>query len=321
MKKKEIKCSIVQDLLPNYIEKLTSEDTNKVMEEHLSVCEECKKTYNQMIAEVGEIDKASKTELKFFKKIKKTRLFAAAISIILTLILSYSLYAMEFKYSTDKGELSNAITEYLAPLNKNIDAYVLETKEMEGRLIVSFKNQMNENVNGIAEFIKGFNGKYRIAMTKIRSSEYSSVVQPYVIEIVKGERIIAVSGYNLSSEIEQYGLVYTAYTEPGTLSDYRVNRTFKFDTPNLQFLEFYDANELDARLLDSEGKELYNYLITDVSFYNKDGKNITEDFKIPESDIQNESSTTAVMELGLVYYLIIIVLGFGIIMVRYFLTD
>ena len=45
---KERDCKIVQDLLPNYIEKLTNEETNKFIEEHLKTCEECKKIYDNM---------------------------------------------------------------------------------------------------------------------------------------------------------------------------------------------------------------------------------------------------------------------------------
>ena len=31
-------CKIIQDLLPNYIEKLTNEETNNFIEEHLKEC-------------------------------------------------------------------------------------------------------------------------------------------------------------------------------------------------------------------------------------------------------------------------------------------
>ena len=41
-------CKIVQDLLPNYIENLTSEETNTFIEEHLTECEDCKKIYETM---------------------------------------------------------------------------------------------------------------------------------------------------------------------------------------------------------------------------------------------------------------------------------
>ncbi|HSR04415.1 MAG TPA: zf-HC2 domain-containing protein, partial [Proteiniclasticum sp.] len=35
---KEIGCSIVRDLLPSYIEKLTSEETDQVIRVHLDTC-------------------------------------------------------------------------------------------------------------------------------------------------------------------------------------------------------------------------------------------------------------------------------------------
>ena len=37
-------CKIVQDLLPNYIEKLTNDETNKYVEEHLKECSKSYKT-------------------------------------------------------------------------------------------------------------------------------------------------------------------------------------------------------------------------------------------------------------------------------------
>ena len=42
---KEIRnCKIVQDLLPNYIDGLTNEETNLFIENHLKECSVCKKT-------------------------------------------------------------------------------------------------------------------------------------------------------------------------------------------------------------------------------------------------------------------------------------
>ena len=41
-------CKIVQDLLPNYIDKLTADDTNEFIENHLKECEEnYAKKYNK----------------------------------------------------------------------------------------------------------------------------------------------------------------------------------------------------------------------------------------------------------------------------------
>ena len=108
--KKDITCSIVQDLLPSYIEHLTSDETNLVVKEHLGTCEECRSIQEAMVKEVTEVEKAPKAELKFFRKIRKTKLIAAGISILLTLILTYVVYAMEFSYALDKTELSLAVT-------------------------------------------------------------------------------------------------------------------------------------------------------------------------------------------------------------------
>ena len=41
-------CKIVQDLLPNYIEKLTNIETNQFVEEHLKQCKECKEIVSNM---------------------------------------------------------------------------------------------------------------------------------------------------------------------------------------------------------------------------------------------------------------------------------
>jgi len=53
-------CKIVQDLLPNYIEGLTSDVTNTSIEEHLSSCDACKKVLMIMTKEVNEMNKERK---------------------------------------------------------------------------------------------------------------------------------------------------------------------------------------------------------------------------------------------------------------------
>ena len=50
--KEKRECKLVQDLLPNYIEKVISEETNQYMEEHLQSCAECNKVYTSMTKEI-----------------------------------------------------------------------------------------------------------------------------------------------------------------------------------------------------------------------------------------------------------------------------
>jgi hypothetical protein len=317
--KNQLTCSIVQDLLPNYIEKMTSDETNKVIEQHLDSCENCKSAYEQMAVDIDNPVKAPVIELNFLKKVKRIRLLAAALCVVLTLIFSYLIYASEYKYSYDKADLSAAITEFASPFDP-VDAYVLETKEIDGMLIASFKDRSRDGVNGIAVLLKGFNQKYRIVSSKINSAEYTSVVQIFPVEL-KDQQYYVVSGYNLSDEIRYYGLDYATYSEPGTLSDNRIMRSLKYEVKNLQFLELYPAEELNSLLENSSEETLHSYYLVATSLYDADGREITEEFINQESTGDRVSSSTGKAELFMLYVFIIIVMGLGYIFTRYFLTD
>ena len=41
----KIKCNVIKDILPLYIENIASEDTRVLIEEHIDECEDCKKKY------------------------------------------------------------------------------------------------------------------------------------------------------------------------------------------------------------------------------------------------------------------------------------
>ncbi|WP_461206742.1 zf-HC2 domain-containing protein [Clostridium sp. DL1XJH146] len=318
--KKELECSIVQDLLPSYIEKLTSNDTNQAIENHLNNCVDCQNIYNNMNTEIIETVKAPVIELKFLKKVKRTRLLAAALCVILSLLLSYIIYDMEYKYSSDKADLSSAITEFMAFDDNDIDAYALETKEVDGVLLVSFKDQTYGNINGIAKFLKGFNQKYRIVEANVESSEYSSVVQFYPIEI-KDKQYTAISAYNLSDDIKYYGLDFATYSSNDSLSEDRIIESLKIEVKNQQFLEIYETKELEGLLEKSMSQVRDNKFLISTSMYKSDGADITDSYRILGDDIQDVSFVMGKAELFLIYVYITIIIGLGIIMTRYFLTD
>ena len=69
MMKEKRECKIVQDLLPNYIEKLTNEETNKFIEEHLKGCNECQKIFENMKKDFQvNATKRDNREVKYIKK-------------------------------------------------------------------------------------------------------------------------------------------------------------------------------------------------------------------------------------------------------------
>lgn len=54
MKTENLECDIVQDLLPLYLDKKTSEETDKFVEKHLWECETCGQVYEVMNSSLGE---------------------------------------------------------------------------------------------------------------------------------------------------------------------------------------------------------------------------------------------------------------------------
>lgn len=84
-------CKIFQDLLPAYIDKLTSEETNAFMEEHLNSCEECKKAYEEMTADI-EKDAVKNTEViktikKYKRKIRNLKILIWTVVIAVILVI------------------------------------------------------------------------------------------------------------------------------------------------------------------------------------------------------------------------------------------
>lgn len=123
-------CKIVQDLLPNYIENLTDEETNKYIEEHIGNCEKCKIAYENMKQELKvSTEKSDKREIKQingFKKINsKLKFFKVTLFLIILILL------LIFVVNTGRkmiiiSSLSNKAKEYESSDNYHWTTYSFE---------------------------------------------------------------------------------------------------------------------------------------------------------------------------------------------------
>ena len=73
MNKKE--CKIIQDLLPNYIESLTTKETNEFIDNHLVECKECKKTLDAMKKNTVNEQKSAKKQIDYLKKYRRKMIY------------------------------------------------------------------------------------------------------------------------------------------------------------------------------------------------------------------------------------------------------
>lgn len=68
-----MKCYVVRDLLPRYLDGLTGEEASGEIKAHLETCEGCRTVYEQMAADIPQDLTPKEKNIDFFKKLK-TRL-------------------------------------------------------------------------------------------------------------------------------------------------------------------------------------------------------------------------------------------------------
>ncbi|KOY83996.1 hypothetical protein ADM90_00870 [Lysinibacillus macroides] len=84
-------CNIIKDLLPSYIDDICSEDTRKVVEEHLAQCEKCRlslKRMQQQTDYIQQMPEEAKKAISPFKKINKKRRIQVFVAIVFTFIIT-----------------------------------------------------------------------------------------------------------------------------------------------------------------------------------------------------------------------------------------
>jgi len=96
---KEIKCTIIQDVLPLYVDEVVSQDTKEMIEEHLVHCEKCQKEYEVMRR---ELIIPAEHKVSIFKKINKRwrnkKVKISIISVLATAIILFGAFAYVVYY-------------------------------------------------------------------------------------------------------------------------------------------------------------------------------------------------------------------------------
>ncbi|HEY8362800.1 MAG TPA: zf-HC2 domain-containing protein [Tissierellaceae bacterium] len=137
----KVTCNIVKDLLPLYVENLTSEDTRKIVEEHIENCQDCRrelesmKNYKEIPIDTN-MEPFKKIEKKLFKNKVETIVFTALLVLIFSIIALAYLTAPEYlPYSSsivslkeyEDGKIVITFSEEVAgyDINKYEDSYSL----------------------------------------------------------------------------------------------------------------------------------------------------------------------------------------------------
>ena len=140
---KKTECKIIQDLLPSYIDGLTSNDTNTFIEQHIENCSECEEVLKNMQGDI-QLEKINNSKkINALKKVKRRYRRITVISILLVILViiialylwnNYRLITNENgkitieRFTFDKSNASNyknVIINYRYEQNNGtIDGYV-----------------------------------------------------------------------------------------------------------------------------------------------------------------------------------------------------
>jgi len=197
---KEIKCTIIQDILPLYVDEVVSQDTKEMVDEHLQYCEKCQKEYDSMKQDLY-IPVENKVSLfkDMNKKWRKKKMMISIVSILITTIIFLGAFSYVFYYET------------VIPYSKDL---IKIERQNDNQLVSKFYGKSYATVHETHPMLLEINGEKRnvsfIFYTKTFSDSPSRNLinnekglneQEYVFNLVESEKIDAV--YYVDFDVEK----------------------------------------------------------------------------------------------------------------------
>ena len=108
----KLNCDIVRDLLPSYVDGLTSETTNEAVNEHLKECPECTEALKRM-KEPEKTDSEPKAEVNYLKKIRRRSLQKGFIVCAIIVILALAAASFKILYIGEESRTEGLYSDIL----------------------------------------------------------------------------------------------------------------------------------------------------------------------------------------------------------------
>ena len=108
----KLKCEIIKDLLPSYVDGLTSEITNEEIRKHLDDCKECAALLDKM-QEPEQRDQCFAEEVDYLKKVKnrtKMKVFISILSAVILVVGIFTWRVFIYGFYADSSEASYTVS-------------------------------------------------------------------------------------------------------------------------------------------------------------------------------------------------------------------
>ena len=214
-------CKIICDLLPSYIDELTTEDTNQYIQQHLGNCRDCKKVLEEMKKDFKtNIIKKDTREVKYIKKynMKMKILKFILLGILLIFLFSYIRKVIILVGLNNKSnEYTNSSNCYMKTINFTSAAEIMTTLEnykKDGKYIRKIKSLSESSKVSTTEYYNGENlnvyneieldkkdGEYVLRKTASLNSDKHVIYEPIIPNVIDIRHPIRFIGMPIFSTI------------------------------------------------------------------------------------------------------------------------
>ncbi|MGN0266236.1 MAG: DUF4825 domain-containing protein [Lachnospiraceae bacterium] len=191
---KKIPCEMIQDLFPSYIEELTSDVSNQLIEEHMEDCPDCRQVLKRMQDPAVETeDDGNQKEIDFLKKEKRKRKYLMIGSFLGALLLAGLIFfaRMYLIGAEIAGEYISAEIE-ITGNEISVNAATLDSD-------MRITDIIYEETDGISNI--RFKGVHQLPVSFLKSdTEFRKtfVSEDEIREVVMGKTIVWADGYRIS---------------------------------------------------------------------------------------------------------------------------
>ena len=123
-----MKCEIIRDLLPSYVDGLTSEESNREIMAHVAECAPCKEILEQMQEEVQEKAPKEKRKINPFRKFNRRMRRAVAMAVVICIGVGgfgYKAFARGFAINPNEITMEPTLDGDMLYLNFDVKDGVL----------------------------------------------------------------------------------------------------------------------------------------------------------------------------------------------------
>ena len=159
----KIPCEVIQDLMPSYIDGLTSPVTSRVVEEHVEGCEKCRKMLEHMRQPDGTPESTTelpdRQEIDFLKKTRKrTRgvMLGSIATALVIVVLALAGKAFLLNYFGETSEKDCGHCDVCANPPRTFNGTILTQKALSAVV----RTHENIHFGQCIEILRGINSPY-----------------------------------------------------------------------------------------------------------------------------------------------------------------